>query len=131
MSVALAPAVGRSDYPPYNLQSQGYSQWHLRACYSSPDNWYCFCFRMMSKEDLLAHFRDCTSLLESCHDGNLSKYLEQFKSFVRQLEEPQEQEPMDTGDNVETPLPAPAQETTSERKMRFQEVCQVGEKDCV
>ena len=71
---------------------------------------------------MIARFRECASLLESHQDKSLSKYLETLNSFIAQLEEHEEQEAMDTGDTVQTPLPPAASETTSQRKMRFQEV---------
>ncbi len=82
--------------------------------------YYTIYYRLTGKEEMTDHLRECVSHLSSHHDKQgISEYLDMFRSCLEQLSSFEEHQPMDTEDST-TPLPAA--ETTSERKMRFQEV---------
>ena len=82
----------------------------------------------MSREELCTSFKATIEILQSVKDRCkvLSEIWGQFSSFLTQLEslqDHQQMEPQDSSDTVSKQSVATVNETTSDRKMRFQEVC--------
>ena len=91
---------------------------------------------LMSREELSAGFKGSIEILQSVKDRCkvLSETWEQFNSFLTQLESLQDHQLLETQGSNDTDSKqsmATVNETTSDRKMRFQEVSPINIMLCI